>query len=170
MTISNWNLAYLLKGFNFRQNVVKIIGDDGKAVGANEKVIFNINGVMYERYTNETGHVKFNINLNPGTYIITAMYKSSMVSNNITVLPKIITSDLIKKYDAKDEFKAKIVDGMGKIVSGANVQFNINGVLYNRTSDAEGIAKLAINLIPGEYIITSSYDGLVVGNKITVLS
>ena len=125
---------------------------------------------MYERYTNETGHVKLNINLGPGTYIITSMYKSSMVSNNITVLPKIIASDLIKKFANSDEFKAKIVDGTGQIVSGANVNFNINGVFYNRTSDESGVASLSINLIPGEYIITSRYGDSSIANKITVLS
>ncbi|WP_295594159.1 hypothetical protein [uncultured Methanobrevibacter sp.] len=166
--IDNKDLVKYYK--NDSQYVVRIIGDDGNVVGANEKVIFNINGVMYERYTNETGHVKLNINLGPGTYIITSMYKSSMVSNKITVLPKIIASDLIKKFANSDEFKAKIVDGTGQIVSGANVNFNINGVFYNRTSDGNGVASLSINLIPGEYIITSSYGDSSVGNKITILS
>ena len=36
---------------NASQYAVKVIGDDGKAVGAGESVTFNINGVLYTRQT-----------------------------------------------------------------------------------------------------------------------
>ena len=39
--------------------------------------------------------------------------------------------------------------------------------LYNRITGSEGMAKLNINLMPGEYIITSSYNGSSIGNKLT---
>ena len=47
---------------------------------------------------------------------------------------------------------------------------NINGVLYTRETNGEGVAKLNINLNPGEYILTSIHpNGLQVGKKVTVL-
>ena len=50
------------------------------------------------------------------------------------------------------------------------VKFNINGVLYTRETNGEGVAKLNINLNPGEYILTSIHpNGLQVGKKVTVL-
>ena len=52
--------------------------------------------------------------------------------------------------------------------AGEEVTFNINGVFYTRTTNASGIAKLNINLMAGQYIITSSYNGLSIGNKVTV--
>ena len=57
------------------------------------------------------------------------------------------------------------VCGAGEIVT-----FNINGVFYNRTSDANGNVALNINLIPGEYIITDYYREERVSDKITVLA
>ncbi len=47
---------------------------------------------------------------------------------------------------------------------------NINGVFYYKTTNNLGIAKLDINLNPGEYILTAYYDNLEMGNKIKVLS
>lgn len=155
---------------NASQYVIKLIGDDGKAAKANEIVTFNINGVFYNRTTNATGHVTLNINLQPGKYIITAEYKNCCVSNNITVLKVLFADNLTKTYGTKDTFNATLLDGQGKKLADATVTFNVHGVFYYRTTDSNGIAKLNINLMPGEYIITSSYNGCYVGNKITVLS
>ena len=35
-------------------------------------------------------------------------------------------------------------------------------------TDENGIAKLNINLMPGEYIITSSYNGANIANKVKI--
>ena len=45
-----------------------------------------------------------------------------------------------------------------------------NGVFYNRTSDSEGYAKLNIRLNPGNYTITSSYNGTDIANEIKIKS
>ena len=155
---------------NATQYTVKVIGDDGKAVGAGENVTFNINGVFYNRATNESGIAKLNINLQPGDYIITAKYKGCAVSNNIKVLPILNATDISMKYRDGTQFKATLVDGEGKPYADQNVTFNVNGVLYNRLTGSDGIAKLNINLMPGEYIITSSYNGTAIANKITIKS
>ncbi len=47
--------------------------------------------------------------------------------------------------------------------------FNINGVFYHRTTDSNGVASLGNILRPGEYIITTMFDGLAIGNKVSVL-
>ena len=156
---------------NATQYTVKVIGDDGKAVGANETVKFNINGVFYERTTDESGIAVLNINLEPGEYVITAEYGGCRVSNNITVLPVLTAENLTKKYGDSDQFIATLVNGTGNPYAGQDIEFNVNGVFYNRTTDANGQARLNINLMPGEYIITSSYSsGAITSNKITVLS
>ena len=72
------------------------------------------------------------------------------------------------KYGDKSQFKANLVDGQGKPYAGQNIQFNINGVLYYRTTDSTGQAALNINLPSGEYIITSSFNGSNIANKITI--
>jgi len=153
---------------NATQYTVKVIGDDGNPVGAGESVTFNINGVMYTRQTNGSGIAKLNINLHPGDYIITAEYKDCRVSNNIKVLPVLTADDLTKKYGTPDQFIATLVDGQGKPYAEQRVQFNINGVLYNRVTDSSGQAKLNIRLMPGKYVITSSYNGANIANTITI--
>ena len=153
---------------NGTQYTVKVIGGDGNPVGAGENVSFNINGVFYTRQTDANGTAKLNINLQPGNYVITAEYKDCLVSNNIKVLPILNATDLTKKYGTSDQFVATLVDGQGKAYSEQKVQFNINGIFYYRTTDAFGQAKLNINLMPGEYIITSSYNGSSIANKITI--
>ena len=153
---------------NDSQYYVTIIGDDGNPVGENVTVKFNINGVFYERKTNASGVARLNINLEPGDYIITAEYNDCRVSNNITVLPVLNATDLTKKYGTADQFVATLVNGTGAPYAGQNVTFNINGVFYQRTTDAQGNAKLNINLMAGEYIITSSYNGANIANHVTV--
>ena len=154
---------------NNSQYVVKILDDNGMHVKANETVIFNINGVFYNRTTNETGHAKLNINLRPGDYIITVEYGGCKVSNNIKVKPILLADDLTKKYGTPDQFKAKLLDDEGNPLTNTDVMFNINGIFYNRSTDSEGIAKLNIRLMPGEYIITSSYNECYISNRITVI-
>ena len=153
---------------NATQYTVKLIGDDGNPVGAGENVTFNINGVFYTRQTNASGVAKLNLNLQPGEYIITAEYGECRVSNNITVLPVLSAGDLEMSYHDGSKFKAKLVDGKGNPLSGENVTFNVNGVFYSRISGSDGMASLNINLMCGEYIITSSYNEANISNKITI--
>ncbi|WP_407381262.1 hypothetical protein [Methanobrevibacter sp.] len=159
----------LVKYFrNDSQYVVRILGDDGNPVGANETVTFNINGVMYERKTNESGYAKLNINLQAGEYVITVMCGGCSVANNITVIPTLTAEDVSMTYLDGTQFKAKLVDGQGNALAGEKIEFNINGVFYYRTTDSEGIASLNIRLIPGEYIITSVYENAVIANTIKI--
>ncbi len=169
--ISKLQTSDLTKYFrNDTQFVVRAVADDGTYAGAGETVTFNINGVFYNRTTNETGHAKLNINLMPGDYIITSYYDGCAEGNNVCVLPTLTGNDLNMTYGDKSQFTANLVDGQGNPYANQNITFNINGVFYTRTTDANGDAKLNINLQAGEYIITSSYADAVIANKITITS
>ena len=154
---------------NGTQYVAKFLDSNGKAL-ANTDVKFNINGVFYTRVTDENGIARLNIRLDPASYIITAYnpVTGEQKANNITVLPRIIAKDLSMKYLDGSTFNAALVDGQGKAISGVNITFNINGVFYHRTTDADGVTKLNIRLMPGEYIITSMYDECWASNKIII--
>ncbi|WP_407420902.1 Ig-like domain repeat protein [Methanobrevibacter sp.] len=153
---------------NASQYTVKVLDDEGNAVGAGVEVTFNINGVFYTRTTNASGIAKLNINLEPGKYIITAIYGDYMTSNTIEVLPVLSAKDLEMSYLDGQKFEAKLVDGQGNAFKGESITFNINGIFYDRVTDGDGIARLNINLMPGEYIITSSYNGLNIANTIRI--
>lgn len=145
-----------------------IIDSEGKSVGAGQNVTFNINGVFYTRITDANGTAKLSINLIPGDYIITTIYKNTQIGNKVTVLPTLVTSDLEKTFGQPKPFVAKTLDGQGKILANQSVQFNINGVLYTRISNENGEASLNINLNPGQYIITSIWGDYQVGNRVTI--
>lgn len=153
---------------NDSQYYIKVLNDDGTPAKANERVTFNINGVFYTRYTDANGYAKLNINLIPGDYIITAEYKGLHYSNKIKVLPILTANDLTMRYKDGHRFQAKLVDGEGKALSNKTVKFNVNGVFYNKITDDRGYASLAINLMPGEYIITSEYETASTSNKIHI--
>ena len=103
-------------------------------------VKITINGVTYNKITNDKGEARLSINLFPGVYNITVLfedddnYVKSLNTNKIVVLSKIITS-----------------------------------VFYTKTTDKNGVASLGIALRPGNYTITTMYDGLDIGNRVSVL-
>ena len=139
----------------------------------NSKVQFNINGIIYTRTTDENGRAKLNINLGPGKYAITSINGDTgeTLGKSIVVKSVVIENrNLVKYYRNDSQYTVKILDGKGNPLGGAKVTFNINGVFYSRTTNENGTAKLNINLDPGNYIITASYNGESVSNKINVLT
>ena len=160
----------LVKYFrNASQFFISLIDGEGKAIsGIN--ITMNINGVFYNRLTNENGTAKLNINLEPGEYILTAIdpLTGLQMSYNITVLPVLLASDMEMRFQDGSTFNALVLNGEGKPRANAAVTFNINGVFYTRYTNSSGIAKLNINLMAGEYIITSEFDGMRISNTITI--
>ena len=154
---------------NASQFFISLIDGEGNPVsGVN--ITMNINGVFYDRLTNENGTAKLNINLEPGEYILTAIdpVTGLMMSYNITVLPVLSADNMEMKYLDGSTFNATVIDGEGNPLANASVTFNINGVFYNRTTDENGIVKLNIRLMAGEYIITSEYNEMRIANTITI--
>ena len=149
---------------------VKFTDSTGKAL-ANATVKFNIHGVFYTKKTDKDGVADLGIMLRPGEYILTAYNPVTGEEKgfNITVKSLIVQGDLTKYYLNASKFQATIYDKNGSLAVGKNVTFNINGVFYTKTTDSNGVVSLAINLRPGEYIITTMYNGLAVGNNIVVL-
>ena len=140
---------------------------------ADTSVTFNINGVFYTRTTDNDGWAKLNINLAAGEYIITAYnpVTGESHSNIIKVLPRIVENhDLVKRYRNASQYVVRIIgDDALPVGEGVSVEFNIHGVFYTRTTDANGYVKLNINLPEGEYIITTYHKGCTVSNTIIVL-
>ncbi|WP_407415538.1 C1 family peptidase [Methanobrevibacter sp.] len=160
----------LVKYFrNESQFYISLIDGVGNVV-PNATITININGVFYNRTTNENGTAKLNINLNPGVYVLTAFdpLTGLQMSYNITVVPTLNAADLEMTYKDGSTFNVTVVDGQGKPLANAAVTFNINGILYTRYTNSDGLAKLNINLMAGEYIITSEYDELRISNTITI--
>ncbi|PWB85124.1 bacterial Ig-like domain (group 1) [Methanobrevibacter woesei] len=135
---------------NGTQYYVTVVDGQGNPI-ANQKVYLNINGVIYERITNENGTAKLNINLNPGNYIITATCGSSVTSNKITVnkMPTSVkvTNTTINK-NGRLEFT---VTSNGKPIAGERVYFVYNDIAYYSISDENSVASIGIGLPEGKY-------------------
>ena len=155
---------------NGTQYYATFFNSAGKAlIGAD--VSFNINGVFYERTTNEKGVAKLNINLNPGTYILTAInpVNGEMFSNLITVLPTIISSDM-DSDSLITEYSVIFLNGDGSVAEDKEVEFILDGVSYDVTTDEYGVATIESDLNFGVHNIVShdKETGLYVANVINV--
>ena len=153
------------------------IYQDGKIINSqnnDSKVIFNVNGVNYTKEL-VNGKASIGINLNPGNYTITTFYHYTdglaTKTNNIEVLSTILANDVVKFFRNGTQYCAKFLDGCGSPLVNASVTFNINGVLYKKQTDDNGMARLNINLFPGEYILTAIHlNGEEKANIIKVLT
>lgn len=153
------------------------IYQDGKIINSqnnDSKVIFNVNGVNYTKEL-VNGKASIGINLNPGNYTITTFYHYTdglaTKTNNIEVLSTILANDVVKFFRNGTQYCAKFLDGCGSPLVNASVIFNINGVLYKKQTDDNGMARLNINLFPGEYILTAIHlNGEEKANIIKVLT
>ena len=136
---------------------------------ANVTITFEVNNVIYNRTTDSDGRAKLNINLLPGEYSIisTNTVTGQSTSNLITIISPIVeANDLVKKYNTDTQFKVKLVPYWG---DGETVTFHVNGVSYNRTTDVFCVAALNINLMPGQYIIASTFNKYTEYHTLTVL-
>lgn len=153
------------------------IYQDGKIINSqnnDSKVIFNVNGVNYTKEL-VNGKASIGINLNPGNYTITTFYHYTdglaTKTNNIEVLYTILANDVVKFFRNGTQYCAKFLDGCGSPLVNASVTFNINGVFYKKQTDDNGMARLNINLFPGEYILTAIHlNGEEKANIIKVLT
>lgn len=147
--------------------IVKLVNDDGTPK-TNASLAIIANGVQYNRITNSSGEARLNVRLNPSNYIFTVTDGLEVVSSPVHVLSTIRTSDISMFYKDGTRFAAKLYDANGKIVSNKEVAITVNGVTYNKLTDSKGVAYLNINLNPGVYSISTSYEGKTVYNTILI--
>jgi hypothetical protein len=170
-TISGKDLTkYFRNGSQFSVSVLDNIGNPLK----NKSVRMNINGVFYDRKTNDDGIATLSINLIPNKYTITVFHPDTglQMSYNVTVLSTLSGKDLTKYFRNDSQYSVTVLDNAGNPLKNKSVRMNINGVFYDRKTNDDGIATLSINLYPNKYTITVYHPdtGLEHSNLITVLS
>lgn len=156
---------------------VKVVTDDGHAVGAGEKVKFTINGKNITVLTDDDGIAKFEINEVPGTYVITSSCNNQTYQNKVTVklnpnTCKVIDNkDITVDYNSDAYFTVKVVSSDGKVAaSKVPVTFKINGEDTTVKTDKNGIATFKLPLLDsGVYPIETIYNGISLVNTVTVL-
>jgi len=124
---------------------VQLIGDDGKAAGAGETVVFKVNGREYNVKTNAKGIASLPIYLVPKTYTITSTYKDSSVKNKITVKQILKSKNVKVKRSAKKlTLRATLKWSNGKTIAGKKITFKFKGKTYTAKTNKKGVAKVVI--------------------------
>ncbi len=129
---------------------------------ASGNVVFNLNNKNYTVKINNSKASQTITGLKTGNYTAKASYagdknlNSSSASTKVTVKKvtptKIIYEDMQTGPVAKSEgrignyFCVKLVDDKNKAIAGVPIKIGFNGVIYNRTTNSEGGARLQINL------------------------
>lgn len=165
--VENKNVVmYFNNGKSYK---VRIIGDDGKPVGAGKIVNIKVNGKSYKVKTNAKGYASFKIKLKPKKYSIVATYKGYSVANKITVKPVLTAKSISKKKSKVIKFKAKLVNGKGKALKGKKITFKFKGKKYVAKTNKKGFATIKLkNLKVGKYKIKSIYGKSKITSRITV--
>ena len=151
------------------------LSDESKKPIANATIFFNINGKIYNRTTNDDGLAFLTINLAANQYLVNVSCAGDSKYNPIEDIGKINVKSTILANNTSlfyldgTKFVGKFLNTTGAVLTNYDVKFNINGVFYNRITDLNGLAKLTINLRPGNYTITTIVDELAIGNNIEVL-
>ena len=156
--------------------MINLTDENGNGL-ANQTVSILINGVTYNKITDENGSTSIGINLYSGLYHVTVSYKGTTeyapasITSDINVLPTIKGEDIVMIYKDGTSYHATFLDGRGNPLINATVRFNINGVFYSRVTDDKGVASLGIKLRPDTYILTAynPNDGYECGNTVKVL-
>ena len=146
--------------------IVKLT-DETDEVIADVNVGIGINGKVYYLKTDSEGIARLPINLAPGTYNLNATfsdddYESSFVNATVTVnkVDVILSSeDFSMDYKDGSAYTVKLTDINGNAISNTPVAVSINTATYNIVTDAEGFAKLPINLRAGNYTISAAFKG-----------
>ena len=125
---------------------VRVIGDDGKPVGAGEIIDIFINTKHYVAKTDKNGYAKLKINLNPKKYTIVCEYKTFKVSHKLVVKQtlKLVKKTVTAKKGKKLILKAKLKWSNGKPIKGKKIVFKFKGKKYSAKTNKKGIAKVTI--------------------------
>lgn len=143
---------------------------NGKALG-NTVITFTIAGKPYKFTTLPNGVARININLKPGTYIISSVnpVTKQKLSNKITIYYQIMGKDTSNYEGAKTNYKVRVYTAdMKPVGAGKLVKFKVNGKIYKAKTNKYGYARLAIKLKSGKYTVIAAYSKYKTSNTITV--
>ena len=135
--------TYYGKNYKYR---LRIIGDNGKTVGAGVSVKVTINGKAKTLKTDKNGYitVKFTKKYLPKTYTVKAEYKGIKVSNKIKVKKVLKLKKVKVKRSAKKlVLKATLKEGK-KALKGKKVVFKFKGKKYKAKTNKKGVAKVKV--------------------------
>lgn len=163
----------LIKIYGTANQYFAIFADSNGKPLANTEVKFKIGKNSYTAKTLPNGITRLNINLNIGTYTITAInpVTGQKAVNTIFIFQRLMENkDVTKYYKGTKSYKVRAYTNDGKIAKGVTVKIKINKKTYKVKTDSKGYATLNLNLKPKTYTITATYGGYTVKNKVVIKS
>ncbi|RPF50200.1 putative outer membrane repeat protein [Methanobrevibacter gottschalkii DSM 11977] len=137
---------------------VRVVGVDGKIVGANVAVVMKIAGKKYTVKTNKNGFVSKLFSLTPGKYSIITTYKGFTVKNSITVKKVLYAKSITKKKSKKITYSVSLKISNGKPIAGKKITFKIKSKTYTAKTNKKGVAVVSFkNLKVGKYSVIVNY-------------
>lgn len=135
--------------------------DKNKKAINKAKIKISINGKTYNQVTDKKGKTTLNLNLKSGTYTVltafagTSKYESKSLKSTVKIKSTIKCSDFTKYYKNTAAYYSTFYDKKGKLLKNTAVKIKLNTKIYSIKTNSKGVGKLAINLKPGKYSITS---------------
>jgi len=140
---------------------------------ANTNVTFAVNGKEYIVTTDENGIARLpggTLGIGNHTIIAVNPVTDDKNYNTTEILPRLIgNKDIEMDFADGSVYSVLVLGDDGKPVgAGVEVTMEVHSVAYKVKTDANGFARLAINLNPGTYNVGVEYAGFKVSNTIVV--
>ena len=128
----------------------------------NKTITINVNNVYYNTTTDYNGVASVNLDLSPNKYFISAYfsgdnnYEDSMLNSSVQILPTIKANDITKYYKGTTPYTAVFYKSDGNVLASKMVTIKVNGKVYSKKTNNNGVVSLDVNLKPGSYKIIST--------------
>lgn len=148
---------------------ITLTDSQGNAI-ANKQISFTLINSLggsktYYLTTDSTGKARIQIGLSAGNYTVVYGYESINKTGKITIkTPTILTADDLSQTEGDGKyFDVTLTDKNGNALVGETVVITISNAngdskTYNIKTDANGVARLQINLVAGSYGISYTYE------------
>ena len=115
---------------------------DSEGDGVSDRIVFvKIAGETLNATTDDNGVASFDLNMTVGNYTALISVGKINATANVTI-KSTAPANSNEPVNGDNGFETKFIDGDGKPLANANVTFIVDGKQINKTTDANGVAKL----------------------------
>ena len=131
-----------------------------------KRVVFEFNGVTYNKTTDSDGKVRLHIGLYPGVYTFSIIFIGDddhyqsvrIVTVNVTRKATNVICGMTQCY-FNEKLNVTLKDSSGRPLANKKVVFYLYNTHYDKTTDSNGKASLEINLNNGTHTFIIKFNG-----------